>query len=131
MPSSTPDGERQPLLPNNEDQLSSSELSGRPGIRQRLSRAVASLKVFLSEDPIIVCTFCLQFCNYFSKHVIEVPIIKLFEQAICERYYAANDELLQTMAGSIDEQLCKIPAIQNELASLVGWKFTFDALPGI
>ena len=64
--------------------------------------------------------------------MIEVPIIKLFEQAICDRYYAANDELLMNLvAGPIDENLCKIPAIQNELASLVGWKFTFDALPGI
>ena len=57
-------------------------------------------------------------------------MIKLFEQAVCDRYYAAHGELLEEFARPIDEQLCKIPAIQNELAGLVGWKFTFDALPG-
>ena len=31
----------------------------------------------------------------------------------------------------MDESLCKIPAIQRDLAWLVGLKFTFDALPGL
>ena len=88
------------------------------------------MKDFLREDPVIVCVFCLQFCNYFSKHIIEVPIIKLFEQAICDRYYAASRGGLYAATQPVKEGLCKIPAVQNELADLVGWKFTFDALPG-
>lgn len=57
-------------------------------------------------------------------------MIKLFEQAICNRYYVANGELSTPAARPIDEHLCKIPPIQHELAILVGLKFTFDALPG-
>lgn len=57
-------------------------------------------------------------------------MIKLFEQAICNRYYAAHDDLWYETGGPVEERLCKIPEIQNELAGLVGLKFTFDALPG-
>ena len=61
--------------------------------------------------------------------MVEVPLIKLLEQAICNRYYAI-DELVDAATGPISEGMCKIPAIQDELASIVGWKFSFDALPG-
>lgn len=84
-------------------------------------------------QPILIYTFCLQFLTYFAKHVIEVPIIKLFEQAICNRYYAAahSQAGLGLALSDVDESHCKIPAIQTELAALVGLKFTFDALPGL
>ena len=113
----------QPLLP----QLEVQDSGGKPNIWQRVKDRVVVLNAFILDDPILICTFCLQFCNYFSKHMVEVPMIKLFEQAICDRYYAAH-----TGAGvsPIREQYCKIPEVQNELASLTGWKFTFDALPG-
>ena len=123
MPSPAVTDERQPLLHQNEVQDS----AGKPRIRQRFVDGAASLRTFLLDDPILICTFCLQFCTYFSKHMVEVPIIKLFEQAICDRYYAAH---IDALASPIHERYCKIPEIQNELASLVGWKFTFDALPG-
>jgi len=57
-------------------------------------------------------------------------MIKLFEQAICNRYYDAHHGLMYAAGKSVEERLCKIPPIQNELAGLVGLKFTFDALPG-
>lgn len=63
--------------------------------------------------------------------MVEVPTIKLFEQAICNRYYSDQSIHPRVTAPDVDERLCKIPAIQNELASLTGLKFTFDALPGL
>jgi len=130
MPSPPIDDERQPLLPQDEDHLDEVEPSPALKIWKWFIEGAAALKEFLFGDPILICTFCLQFCTYFSKHMVEVPMIKLFEQAICDRYYAAHGELSNASAGPINERLCKIPAIQNELAGLVGWKFTFDALPG-
>lgn len=62
--------------------------------------------------------------------MVEVPTIKLFEQAICNRYYSEQSIHLRA-APDVDEGLCKIPPIQNELATLTGLKFTFDALPGL
>ena len=62
--------------------------------------------------------------------MVEVPTIKLFEQAICNRYYA-EQSIHRPAALDIGEGSCKIPAIQDELAILTGLKFTFDALPGL
>ena len=63
--------------------------------------------------------------------MVEVPTIKLFEQAICNRYYFDQSMHPRLTASDIDEGSCKIPAIQIELAALTGLKFTFDALPGL
>lgn len=137
MTSTTRDDERQPLLsPNTDDErhplLSlDSQKSHSLEIWQWLVGGSIAVKDFLFNNPILICTFCLQFCFYFAKHMVEVPSIKLFEQAICNRYYNRHEELTLSSGQPVDEHLCKIPAIQNELANLVGLKFTFDALPAL
>ncbi|KAL8874238.1 MAG: hypothetical protein Q9174_000394 [Haloplaca sp. 1 TL-2023] len=57
----------------------------------------------------------------FARHIIEVPIIRLFELAACHQYYAHEAE-------AIVGDACKVPAVQNELSTLIGWKFGFDAM---
>ena len=123
--------EERPLLSHDEEQASESEPPSRSKTWRWLTRGSVGLKDFLLENPILICTFCLQFCFYFAKHIIEVPSIKLFEQAICNRYYDRLDALAFVSGQPVDEHLCKIPPIQNELANLTGLKFTFDALPGL
>ena len=130
MPSSISDDERQPLLPDDEARAYSAQPVGKDLVGRQISRRAASLRDFVYGNPILICTFGLQFCNYFAKHVLEVPIIKLLEFAICDRYYAIHGEESGPAHRPINEHSCKIPAIQNELTLLVGWKFTFDALPG-
>jgi len=85
------------------------------------------------ETKIIICVLCLQFLISFAKHIIEVPTIRLFEIAICNRYYRNSQALEPSIfkGKHIDERKCKIPQIQNDLAYLVGWRFSFDALPGL
>lgn len=122
--------ERQPLLPSHTDPHPHPDSSDQPRSRHRVVEGAQFLRNFLYEDPILFCTFSLQFCTYFAKHIVEVPMIKLFEQAICTRYYNEHRDLHSLVSGASEERLCKIPAIQNELAGLVGLKFTFDALPG-
>ena len=73
-----------------------------------------------NKTRIISCVFCLQFLLNFSRYIVEVPLIRLFEIAICDRYFQAE---------AIDERLCKLPRIQNDLAIIVGWRFFFEALP--
>ena len=123
MSSHTSDDERQPLLSPDHDSLLQSVIIQTKS--QWFQEAITFLK-----DPILICTFCLQFCTYFAKHMVEVPLIRLLEGAICNRYYALNGHLTTAATGSVNEGMCKIPPIQNELASIVGLKFTFDALPG-
>ena len=119
--------ERQPLLPSIDGQATP---PSRDAFWQRPVRAILAVKAFVVKNPVIICTFCLQFCTYFAKHMVEVPTIKLFEQAICNRYYA-EQSISRLATLDIDEGLCKIPAIQDELAILTGLKFSFDALPGL
>ena len=85
------------------------------------------------EIKIIICVLCLQFLISFAKHVIEVPTIRLFEIAICNRYYHDRNRIEKPVYPTthIDEKKCKIPQIQNDLAFLVGWRFAFDAVPGL
>ena len=127
MDTPSSDHERQPLLPPTDGHAKS---SSHVAIWQWPIRAILAVKSFLVENPILICTFALQFCNYFAKHMVEVPTIKLFEQAICNRYY--SEEAIQPPSAlDVDESFCKIPAIQKELATLTGLKFTFDALPAL
>ena len=128
MTTSSFDDERQPLLPPLDGHA---QRPIRDTIWQRSVRVILNVKKFLLGNPILICTFCLQFCTYFAKHMVEVPTIKLFEQAICNRYYSDQSMYPRLTASNIDEGLCKIPAIQIELATLTGLKFTFDALPGL
>ncbi|CAF9907139.1 MAG: hypothetical protein HETSPECPRED_007049 [Heterodermia speciosa] len=73
-----------------------------------------------NKTRIISCIFCLHFLINFSRYIVEVPLIRLFEIAICDRYFHAE---------AIDEKSCKLARIQNDLAIVVGWRFCFDALP--
>jgi len=127
MPSPIESDERHALLPPSPDK---SEPADQLSIWEWPAHGAFAVKNFIFENPILICTFCLQFCTYFAKHMVEVPMIKLFEQAICNRYYATSDELVHATGQPVEERFCKIPPIQNELAGLVGLKFTFDALPG-
>ena len=129
MTSSSAYDERQPLLPPSPDKPAKDHAT----IWKWPMRTASASRDFLIRNPILICTFCLQFCNYFAKHMVEVPTIKLFEQAICNRYYRSHSshEVLVIAGGQlVEERYCKIAPIQNELAALVGLKFTFDALPG-
>ncbi|KAM3469584.1 hypothetical protein MY5147_006941 [Beauveria neobassiana] len=60
----------------------------------------------------------------FGNALSLAPQLKLYESLICGRIFgrvAAND----------DDLICKSPRVQSELAILIGWKDTFDQIPGI
>lgn len=73
----------------------------------------------------------LEFLVEFSNNVLTVPIISLFENAICETYYHGHSQNVLGMSKSIDESLCKIPPVQAELATLRGWKAFFETISGM
>ncbi|KAM3491160.1 hypothetical protein MY3957_005566 [Beauveria namnaoensis] len=60
----------------------------------------------------------------FGNALSLAPQLKLYESLICGRIFGrvgAND----------DDLICKSPRVQSELAILIGWKDTFDQIPGI
>ena len=95
------------------------------------SKAAALRELWSREEtPILTCTFFLYFLASFAKHIIEVPLIGLLERTICNQYYRAHDDDNSHHEREIAERLCKIVSVQNKLANVTGWKFSFDALPG-
>ncbi len=101
------------------------------------SQSTTSLKAYLAraETHILFGVFALQFLASFAKHVIEVPFIALIQRTICVKYYRSHDgnhrdHLLFVAAEEIAEKLCKVVPVQNKLATVTGYKFAFDALPG-
>ncbi|KAL9600753.1 MAG: hypothetical protein Q9219_002994 [cf. Caloplaca sp. 3 TL-2023] len=72
----------------------------------------------------------VKFLVSFAKHIVEVPTIRLFELAACDEYYA-NGKGTLGHGLDIGSRSCKAAPVQNELSTLTGWKFGFDALPAL
>lgn len=86
---------------------------------------------------ILACIFVLFLINQFCIILLEVPRVRLFERVICDRYYKDHDERLLVARLQIredsgsKEELCKLPEIQSELATVIGIKTALDAIPGL
>lgn len=64
--------------------------------------------------------FLLAFCEM----ILVAPLIKLFENSLCLKYYGF-------LVGGVEEELCKVREIQGPLATIRGFKSSFDTLPGM
>lgn len=66
--------------------------------------------------------FTLKFCVQFNTALLELPLLHLFEQTICQAESVVPK-------SDISESLCKGHVVQDRLARLTGFKVAFDALP--
>ena len=57
--------------------------------------------------------------------------MRMIEYAICHRQ--VDDVSLNALSipSNLSETSCKVAAIQGQVASTVGWKISFDAIPGV
>ncbi len=123
--------ERQPLLPSTSIQSTTESANGNHDRNKpRPTPSIGPLKAFLSSEAAItiICVFILQFLISFAKHVVEVPIVRLFENAICDRYYASHGD---AVSDPVNGRSCKLPPIQDQLAFITGLRFGFDAFGGV
>ncbi|CAL8579051.1 hypothetical protein XPA_004814 [Xanthoria parietina] len=127
-----PHDERERLLPRNEPSAEENHRTPTQFHRRYWKQGVAAVKNFRSRPsaPVLCCTFALYFLISFSRHIIEVPTIRLFELAACHEFYSRVQGAVDH-DGDIHKRLCKAPAVQNELSTLTGWKFGLDAVPGL
>ena len=90
------------------------------------------LKAFIKplKSPSIL-PFALYLSASFANQLLEIPLLRLLENAICNRHYRSIGDDSLSVFIAIDEILCKIPAVQDQLSDVVGWKICFDAIPGI
>ena len=66
----------------------------------------------------------------FATLLLEVPIVRLLERLICNRYYRHESSEFNTPGKDIDEALCKLAPIQDKLAIIAGWQISLNALAG-
>ena len=79
--------------------------------------------------PPIVGAFILYNALSFATLLLEVPLVRLFERSICNRHYQRSDTA-PDVGGDVDESRCKVAAVQDKLATMVGWQLAFGALAG-
>jgi hypothetical protein len=69
--------------------------------------------------------------NQFCFSLLEVPRVRLFEKIICRDHYLRGEHAMSALKLAAEETLCKIPEIQSELATVLGYKCAFDSIPGM
>lgn len=74
----------------------------------------------------------------FGDQLRESPETRIFESVICYRYYEqfdpskiklGRDEVGPGAIGGVDESLCKVDAVQDDLAQLNGYQNFFNGFP--
>ena len=79
----------------------------------------------------LLLPFLIFFLMKFANLLLEVPTVRLLEKAICQRYYLDLGPLRRIiLEDEVNESNCKIPMVQEVLSSVIGWKMSFDAIPG-
>jgi hypothetical protein len=68
-------------------------------------------------------------CAGSSDELVQPPQLRVVESIYC-RVFFANDPSVVGPGGSIPEELCKNPWVQQQVASLRGWQLFFDCVPG-
>ena len=63
--------------------------------------------------------------------LLEVPCVRLFEKAICNRYYRFYHQPGQILPSDITESQCKVAPVQDVLANIIGWQLSFNAMAGL
>jgi hypothetical protein len=56
--------------------------------------------------------------------------VYLLEQAVCRRHYAEVQPTLIKPGGLVDEEICKIPDVQSQVASINGTYRMLVMMPG-
>ncbi|KAM3463786.1 hypothetical protein NHJ6243_002973 [Beauveria neobassiana] len=80
---------------------------------------------------VVAVLVCLAFIADMGETLFTAPRVRFLESVACSRYYARHDPSRLDRGGSVPEHLCKIDAVQTEVASVMGWQLFFDSIPAI
>jgi len=71
---------------------------------------------------ILVCIFVLKLLTQFTFALLELPLVRLAEDLVCQ-------SLIGAASHNLGESRCKSDLVQNETARIIGLKTAFDAIP--
>ena len=87
-----------------------------------------------SNLKVVLCSICVLLIFLTSGDFIAIsPQTKLFEDIICNNHYGGvytTTSNVTGFSGTRDENRCKAEPVQSELAIVLGWKETFEQIPG-
>lgn len=95
------------------------------------SRASSVEKAENLNRRLLVIIFTLHFLINFTWYFLEVPIVRLLEYAVCQQYYKWQTQGVTIYPKEVDEDLCKVEAIQDKVALLVGVKISLEATSSV
>lgn len=78
---------------------------------------------------IFLCALAVVFIDM-GCFLTSAPQLRLFESIVCRDYYKGRGSGPVDPHGDIPEHLCKINAVQDEVAFLDGYQMLFDNIPG-
>jgi MFS family permease len=79
----------------------------------------------------VILAFALVAVIDMGAFLAEAPRTRVYEANLCLRYYRENDPSVIAADGTILEKLCKVDAVQQNMAMIFGWQEMFDAVPSI
>ncbi|KUJ06787.1 uncharacterized protein LY89DRAFT_602527 [Mollisia scopiformis] len=89
--------------------------------RNEADEAGTSLTSPPTFSHVVLYFIAIHFLLAFCEMILVAPLIKLFENLLCLTFYDFP------IAG-VEEILCKVPEIQRPLATIRGWKSSFDMI---
>ena len=95
-----------------------------PPVKSR--RNGRNLPIFHPVNYCMLLYFLVEMYDLIS----DAPLTALLEQNLCREYYTKHDPSQIVPGGSLDERLCKLNAVQSELAVVRGWSLALNALLG-
>jgi hypothetical protein len=92
---------------------------------------IATLKSHLQMyAPVYLCGLFLLVVDL-PGYIAEVNRVRMYELAVCRDWYShTNKTVINPINGDIPEELCKISAVQSELAAFSGLQMLLDELVG-
>ena len=84
----------------------------------------------MTQSPLWI-PYILNLLFRFAHFLLEVPTVRMIEYAICHRHVDEAKLEATAIVLKVNDASCKTAAIQGQVASTVGWKMSFDAIPGV
>jgi hypothetical protein len=97
---------------------------------ESLSRVAVFRSHLRMYAPVYLCGLFLLVVDL-PGYIAEVNRVRMYELAVCRDWYShTNKSVINPINGEIPEELCKIPAVQSELADFSGMQMLLDELVG-
>lgn len=69
----------------------------------------------------------------FAQFLLEVPTVQMVEVAACHQFLNRKNDVIGTVfeMAKIPDSACKAVPVQEQISRVIGWKMSFDAIPGM